>query len=168
MVGTIIPTAADIMARRLVTLEPDVSILRAMRTLLENRVSGAPVLDSDGRLCGIVSELDCMRILTSGQFSQDSHDEDACVKDVMTSEVQTIGPELDLFGIAQRFLSKSIRRLPVLEHGRLVGIVSRRDVLLGVEKMSAAARRQPAAKRVTGLYLSASDSTTDELDSLLE
>ncbi len=168
MVDTIIPTAADIMARRLVTLERDVSVLRAMRTLLENRVSGAPVLDSDGRLCGIVSELDCMRILTSGQFSQDSYDEDARVQDVMTSDVQTIGPELDLFGIAQRFLSQNIRRLPVVEHGRLVGIVSRRDVLLGVEKMRDAVRHPPVAKRVTGLYLSASDSTTDELDSLLE
>jgi len=168
MVDTIIPTAADLMARRLVTLRPDVSVLRAMRTLLENRVSGAPVLDTDGRLCGIVSELDCMRILTSGQFSQDSHDEDARVKDVMTSEVQTIGPEVDLFGIAQRFLSQRIRRLPVVEHGRLVGIVSRRDVLVGVEKMRAARRQQPATKKVTGLYLSASDNSTDELDSRLE
>ncbi len=168
MVDTVIPTAADIMARRLVTLPRDVSVLRAMRILLENHVSGAPVLDPDGRLCGIVSELDCMRILTSGQFSQDSHDEDARVKDVMTAEVQTIGPELDLFGIAHRFLSEHIRRLPVVEHGRLIGIVSRRDVLLGVEKMRSAVRTQPAAKRVTGLYLSASDSTTDAIDSLLD
>jgi signal-transduction protein with cAMP-binding, CBS, and nucleotidyltransferase domain len=126
------------------------------------------VLDADGRLCGIVSELDCMRILTSGQFSQDSHDEDARVKDVMTAKVITIGPEVDLFGIAQRFLANSIRRLPVVENGRLVGMVSRRDVLTGVEKMRTAMRNPPAAKKVTGLYLSASDSTTDELDSLLD
>jgi CBS domain-containing protein len=168
MVDTIIPTAADIMTRRLVTLRPDISVLRAMRTLLEKRVSGAPVLDGDGQLCGIVSELDCMRILTSGQFSQESHDECALVKDVMTADVLTITPEVDLFGIAQRFLAQNIRRLPVVERGRLVGMVSRCDVLTGVETMRSAARRQPAAKRVTGLYLSASDSTTDELDSLLE
>ena len=47
MVDTIIPTAADIMTRRLVTLRPEISVLRAMRTLLEKRVSGAPVLDDD-------------------------------------------------------------------------------------------------------------------------
>jgi CBS domain-containing protein len=168
MVDTIIPTAADVMTRRLVTLRPDISVLRAMRTLLEKRVSGAPVLDADGQLCGIVSELDCMRILTSGQFSQESHDECARVKDVMTADVLTIAPEVDLFGIAQRFLAQNIRRLPVVERGRLVGMVSRRDVLTGVETMRLAARQQPAAKRVTGLYLSASDSTADELDSLLE
>jgi CBS domain-containing protein len=168
MVDTRIPTAADIMARRLVTLSPEFSVIRAMRTLLENRCSGAPVLDADGRLCGIVSELDCMRILASGQFSQESHDEDARVKDVMTAEVITIEPDVDLFGIAHRFLGNSIRRLPVVERGRLVGMVSRRDVLTGVEKMRAETRQPRAAKKVTGLYLSASDSTTDELDSLLD
>jgi len=168
MVDTVIPTAADIMARRLVTLAPETPVLLAMRTLLENRVSGAPVLDADGQLCGILSELDCMRILTSGQFSQDSHDEEACVHDVMTADVLTIHPDLDLFGIAHRFLGENVRRLPVVENGRLVGMVSRRDVLVGVEKMRSAVRNPPVAKRVTGLYLSANDSTTDELDSLLE
>jgi CBS domain-containing protein len=167
MPNTTIPKAEDIMARRLVTLRPDMSVIRAMRTLLENRVSGAPVLDDDGLLCGIVSELDCMRIVTSGQFSQDSHDEDARVADVMTTDVQTIGPGLDLFGIAQQFLSRSIRRLPVVEHGRLLGMVSRRDVLVGVESMRTALRQPPSVTRTKGLYLSAKDSS-DGIDGLLD
>jgi CBS domain-containing protein len=168
MVDKVIPTAEDLMARRLVTLTPDMSVLRAMRTLVENSVSGAPVLDENGSLCGIVSELDCMRIITSGQFSQDSHDEDARVRDVMTRDVQTIAPTVDLFAIAQQFLSKHIRRLPVVEQGRLLGMVSRRDVLRGVEKMRAANREQPPGRRSTGLYLSASDTTDDEIDALLD
>ncbi|NKB86783.1 MAG: CBS domain-containing protein [Acidobacteria bacterium] len=168
MVDTVIPTAEDLMARRLVTLTPAMPVLDAMRTLLEHSVSGAPVLDEDGRLCGIVSELDCMRILTSGQFSQDSHDEDACVSDVMTADVQTITPSTDLFAIAQQFLSRNIRRLPVVEHGRLLGMVSRRDVLRGVETMRTASRTQPAARKARGLYLSASETTDDEVDAILE
>jgi CBS domain-containing protein len=167
MPNPMIPKAEDIMARRLVTLRPDMSVIRAMRTLLEHRVSGAPVLDDSGQLCGIVSEIDCMRILTSGQFSQDSHDEDARVVDIMTTDVQTIGPGLDLFGIAQQFLSRSIRRLPVIENGRLIGMVSRRDVLAGVESMRAAMRQQPSAPRAKGLYLSANDSA-DGIDGLLD
>lgn len=168
MVDTVIPTAEDLMARRLVTLTPDTSVLRAMRTLVENSVSGAPVLDADGNLCGIVSELDCMRVLTSGQFSQDSYDEDACVGDVMTEEVLTVAPSVDLFAIAQRFLSQNIRRLPVVDHGRLVGMVSRRDVLRGVEKMRTASRARPAERKTKGLYLSATDPSADEVDALLD
>ena len=168
MLDKVIPTAEEVMARRLVTLTPDMSVIRAMRTLVENRVSGAPVLDANGNLCGIVSELDCMRILTSGQFSQDSHDEDARVRDVMTSEVQTIAPTVDLFAIAQQFLSQNIRRLPVVEQGRLLGMVSRRDVLRGVETMRAANRTQPVGRKSTGLYLSASETTDDEIDALLD
>lgn len=168
MVDTVIPTAEAIMTRRLVTLTPDVSVLRAMRILVENGVSGAPVLDANGQLCGIVSELDCMRILTSGQFSQESHDEEACVGDVMTEQVHTIGPTVDLFAIAQKFLTLHVRRLPVIDHGRLLGMVSRRDVLRGVEQMRAAVRTPPAGRKAKGLYLSASDSDTDEIDALLD
>lgn len=152
-----IPKAEDVMTRRLVTLRPDMSVLSAMRTLVEHQVSGAPVLDGDNSLCGIVSELDCMRILVAGQFSQDSYEEEARVADIMTREVLTIAPDLDLFGVAQRFLKNRVRRLPVVREGRLLGMVSRRDVLAGVEKMRHAMRQQPKEPKAKGLYLSAND-----------
>jgi len=164
-----IPKAADIMTRNVLTLRPDISVIRAMRELVEKRISGAPVLNSKNELCGIVSEYDCLRVLTSGQFSSNSHDEDARVAEIMTTDVETISPELDLFGIAHRFLERPIRRLPVVENGKLVGLVSRRDVLRGVETMRASLRKPPQTEsKPRGLYLSASDPHGDEISSRLK
>lgn len=162
-----IPKAADIMTRKLVALRPDMSVLRAMRTLVENRISGAPVIDAHGELVGILSEYDCLRVLTSGQFSQDSYEEDERVGAIMTTDVLTIPPDLDLFSIAHRFLERRVRRLPVVEEGKVVGLVSRRDVLAGVDALRSQLRERPE-DRPKGLYLSAADPAGDEIKKLLE
>ena len=74
-----VPTAADIMRRTLVTLTPEMPIFDAVRTLLKHEISGAPVVDADGRIVGICSELDCLRILASGEFYADDHREEGVV-----------------------------------------------------------------------------------------
>ncbi len=163
-----IPTAAHVMTRDVVTLRPDTSLICAMRTLVEHRISGAPVIDEEGRLRGILTEYDCLRVLTSGQFSQDNYDERARVASVMTTAVEAVPPELDLFSLAHKFLERRIRRLPVVAGDRLVGLVSRRDVLRGFEMMRATLRRIPEGARPKGLYLSASDPDGDEISSRLE
>lgn len=162
-----IPKAADIMTRKLITLRPDMSVISAMRQLVEHRISGAPVLDAEGSLVGILSEYDCLRVLTSGQFSQDAHEEDEPVGAIMTTDVLTIPPDLDLFSIAHRFLQRKVRRLPVVSEGRVLGLVSRRDVLAGVDDLRARLRKQPA-DRPKGLYLSASDPSGDEIRKRLD
>ncbi|MFL2936883.1 MAG: CBS domain-containing protein [Myxococcota bacterium] len=140
----VILTARDIMARSLITLSPELSIFDAMSTLMTKRISGAPVVDESGLLIGVLSELDCLRLLSSDDFYADEQEGGGCVRDFMTTSHRTIGPHLGLYAIAHYFLTTSVRRLPVVADERLLGQVSRRDVLRGIEKMRRARRRAPA------------------------
>jgi len=133
--GHRVPTAGDIMRTKLITLSPDVPIFEAIRTLLKNSISGAPVVDDEGRLVGICSELDCLRVLTAGEFYSDDHSNEGHVADYMSTEFQTVHPRDDIYQLAQFFLTHSVRRLPVMEEGRLVGQLSRRDVLRAMEQL---------------------------------
>ena len=133
--GKRVPTAADIMQRKLVTLAPQTPIFDAVRLLLKNKISGAPVLGEDGTLVGICSELDCLRVLAAGEFYSDDHREEGCVADYMSTDFHTVAPHEDIYSLAQYFLTHAVRRLPVMEDGKLVGQLSRRDVLRAIEEL---------------------------------
>ena len=130
-----IPTAREIMAQSLITLAPDSSVFDAIRTLVKKRISGAPVVDSDGKMVGMLSEVDCLQVLSSGEFYSDDHREEGVVSDYMRVDFKHVGPELDIYAIAQYFLTHSVRRLPIMEDGKLIGQVSRRDVLIAMENL---------------------------------
>lgn len=119
-------TVADIMATRLVTVTPDMNIHEAIRILLEKRVSGAPVVDADGALVGMLSKKDCLKIVFSSQYHDDWG---GPVRDFMSMPVETMDADLDLVSAAQLFLASHFRRFPVLRDGKLVGQVSRYDIL---------------------------------------
>jgi CBS domain-containing protein len=123
---TDIPVARDFMATKLTALSPEMSIYEAIDVLLRNRVSGAPVVDADGRLMGVLSEKDCLKIFANAAFHQVAG---GVVRDYMSTALHTVGPNDDLFRLAELFLKNVFRRLPVVENGLLVGQVSRRDVL---------------------------------------
>jgi CBS domain-containing protein len=124
-----VPTAAEIMVRKLVTLRRDMPVSEATSLLLKYKISGAPVVDADGRLEGLLSEFDCLRALSSSEYNLDAHDDLVSVGDLMTDSMHTIPPEMDLFAIAHEFVTLRVRRFPVVEGESLVGQVSRRDVL---------------------------------------
>jgi CBS domain-containing protein len=133
-----VPTAKEIMTRRVVSVSPSLCIFEAIGLLLKNGISGAPVVDENGDLIGMLSELDCLRMLASDDFFDDDHADAASVGDFMTRDGQTIGREMDIFAIAQKFLDHAVRRLPVVEGRHLLGQISRRDVLRGMETMKKA------------------------------
>lgn len=119
-------TARDMMKRPPVTLKPEMDIEQAIKLLLKHRVSGAAVVDEGQHIIGVLSEKDCLRIFAGGAYNNLPN---ARVADYMTKPVATITPEADLFRVADMFLKHSFRRLPVIEDGLLVGLVSRQDVL---------------------------------------
>lgn len=119
-------TVADIMATRLITVAPDMNIHAAIRILLDKRISGAPVVDENGTLVGMLSKKDCLKIV----FSAGYHDDwGGPVRDFMSAKVETLDADLDLVSAAQVFLDSHFRRFPVVRDGRLVGQVSRYDIL---------------------------------------
>ena len=125
--------ASDIMNPAVVTFRPDTDIYQAIKTFLKQRFSGAPVVDDDHRVVGILSEKDCLRVLT-GEIWDGLPEGN--VGDYMTHPVSTVEPDTTILDIAGRFLTKPYRRLPVLgEDGRLVGQISRRDVLGAIDSM---------------------------------
>ena len=127
-------TASDIMTMPVITFRPETSIFQAIHTLLRRSVSGAPVVNDDNEVLGVLSELDCLRMLSSDEFCNGLQEEGGTVRDFMTEAGQTIPPDMDIYEIAHCFLSKPARRFPVVHNGKLLGQVSRRDVLKGIEK----------------------------------
>ncbi len=120
--------AQDIMSKSLVTLHPEMDMIEAMFLLLKHRVSGATVVDEEWRVVGVLSEKDCLRMFANGAYNKSPSGH---VRDYMSTDVTTIEPSTDLFTIADIFLKNSFRRLPVIENGKLIGQISRRDVLDG-------------------------------------
>ncbi len=124
-----VPTARDIMTRRLVTVRPEMRADEAAGILLKHNISGAPVVDGEGNLLGLLSEYDCLRAVAAAEYDFDRHDVVVTVEELMTTHTHTVAPEMDLFAIAHEFLNRRVRRFPVVEAGHLLGQVSRRDVL---------------------------------------
>jgi CBS domain-containing protein len=142
--------AKDIMVTKLVTLTADMDALEAMRKLLQHRISGAPVVDSAGNYLGVFSEKNSMRFLLDLAYEQLPSCQVAAFMD--TSMKRTIGEETDLLTIAETFLNTEYRRLPVLRGTKLVGQISRRDVLAAALKII---DEHPCEHKKSLLYLSA-------------
>ncbi len=124
-----IPTAREIMTRKLVTLRPEMAAVEAAELLLKHGVSGAPVVDRSGHLLGLLSEFDCLHAVASADYEMDSHDVIETVEQLMSRDPKTVSPEMGLFTLAHSFVELHVRRFPVVENDKLIGQVSRRDAL---------------------------------------
>ena len=120
------PTVRDHMTTKVVSFTADTDIHKAIRVLLKKHLSGAPVLDEDGRLVGLLSKKDCLRIAFSARYHRQWAGR---VAEYMRTEVETVPPDMDIVAAAELFLERAYRRFPVVEGNRLVGIISRHDVL---------------------------------------
>lgn len=154
--------ARDIMARQLITFRPEMSMMDAIGLMLRKRISGAPVVDNEQRLLGMLSEYDVLRVLASGEYSAEDHEEHDQVGEWMSTDPETVNPDVDIYRLAHLLLDRGVRRLPVIEGGKVIGQVSRRDVLRGIERMRDERLHLPRPESPTrsqpNLYLSATDS----------
>ena len=138
--------ARDVMVRAVVTTSPDSTVEQLARLMINLRISGVPVMDRDGRLVGIVTEGDLLRRVETGTerhrprwsepFSSSSRLAAAYIKshasrvaDIMTREVFSVEELATLGEIADLLETKHIKRVPVVHDGKIVGIVSRADLL---------------------------------------
>ena len=125
-----VPVVRDFMTRNVITVRDDQNIYEALKILLKHKLSGAPVVNSDAELVGMLSEKDCLKMFVRGAFEND-HQVGKNVSEYMQKTLVTCGPQDGVFKIADMFFQNSFRRLPVLdEKGKMVGLITRRDVLL--------------------------------------
>ena len=134
-----IPTARDCMSTWFTTLSPDMEIYEAIEVLEKKRAAGAPVLDSDGNLLGILTEKDCLRVISNGAYQSLAS---GTVRDYMSKPKAIITTDMDLFMVAKQFLDTNFAVLPVLEDGKPVGRICRQDMLRAIKQMQREFQRE--------------------------
>ena len=115
--------ASDVMTRGVETIYEGKPIFEVTKILSENEWGGLPVVDKDGHLKGVISDKDLLRLLYSAR------QEEGTVADYMTSEVTWFEESDSLTDICESLMNNVFRRVPILSKGKLVGIVSRSDLI---------------------------------------
>lgn len=120
--------AKDIMTTEVVAVSKDADIYRAIRMMVENNVTGLPVIDKDRMLVGVVTEKDVLKLL------YEVEDRPGKVEDYMTKAVVAFDQETEIGTVADGLAASHFRRVPILNQGRLVGIISRKDVIKHIKE----------------------------------
>ena len=124
--------AKDIMVTDVITVTTDTPIYEAMRLLAMKGISGLPVIDNNMNLTGIISEKDVLHILVDGDIKTKQ-----TVSDYMNRKVASFGQEDDVLDICDFFIKSTFRRVPIVTDGKLVGIISRHDIIKLILKLRA-------------------------------
>ncbi len=121
-------TIRDCMSRTMVVFKKNQSIIEVVDKLIKHRISGGPIVDDQMHVLGVISEGDCIKQISESRY-YNMPMEDTSVERYMTKNVETISPDVNLFDAANIFLKSKRRRFPVVEHNKLIGIVSQKDIL---------------------------------------
>lgn len=152
--------AKDVMTRNVVVVNPEDTILRAIRLMLQNRISGLPVVDDAGQLVGIVTEGDFLRrteiettrkrgrwleFLTGSATLADEyvHSAGRKVREVMTTEVHSVPENISIQSVVEEMEKYHVKRVPVLNDGGLQGIITRANILRAVAHVGIANAKAP-------------------------
>jgi CBS domain-containing protein len=159
--------AADVMTRRVISVPPDASIEDAVKLMLDRGISGLMVVDASGHLAGVVTEGDLLRrselgtgrqrswwlrlLVSPGRQAEDfTRAHGRKVSDVMTTEVVSVDADASLTDIVELMEKHRIKRVPVTQHDKVVGVCSRADLLraLAVTSRAMIVRRPGRAMTV--------------------
>ena len=122
-------TIADYMTKNIMTVKADNDALAAIKQLLSHKITCAPVLDQSGKLIGMFSEVDCMKVVLSASYNQGMSGK---VEEYMTKEIVSVDAGSSIVDLADKFQDSTLRSYPVFKDKSLVGIVSRTDVLRAI------------------------------------
>jgi|TARA_B110000977_G_scaffold157010_1_gene199867 CBS domain-containing protein len=124
----------DYMLTNPIKIKADENLLDAMGLIIDNKVSGVCVVDTQGMLVGVLSEMDCLNAVLDATYNEGSI---GCVQDYMTRDhILSAKPSDDIIDIAQDMLVHKHRRRPVVENGKLVGQITCRQLLSAVKKFN--------------------------------
>ncbi len=116
-------TARDVMTKNITTIGPDATLDQVIQILLEKKISGMPVVNDSGEMVGIISEKDILNFAFDGNLNNTK------VSEAMTKNVVSFPPEADINSIILTIADRHFRRVPIVENKRVVGIISRRDII---------------------------------------
>jgi len=119
-------TIADYMTKNLLTLKKETSVLEAIKTTLSHKVTSAPVVDDEGKLIGMFSEKDAMKVILDSAYNRGMS---GTVGEFMSTDIVTVDANASIVDLAERFQETSVRSFPVFNNNKLTGVVSRTDVL---------------------------------------
>ena len=128
-------TVEDYMSKNLITFRPDQTMDEVMDILIARKISGGPVIDETGALVGVISEGDCLKQVVKGKY-HNIPTLSGKVADFMATDVKSISQDVNIFELADMFLTMRLRRFPVLHNGRLVGQISQKDVIKAVIELA--------------------------------
>ncbi len=127
-------TVRDYMARKVLAFAPEDDVADIAATLLEHHIWGAPVVDSQKKVVGFVSEQDCIKEMLNTAWHCELT---ATAVDVMHPDVLTVSPDMGISDLAQQLCENKPKMYPVVEDGEMVGVITRSDVLRALVDMSA-------------------------------
>ncbi len=116
--------ARNIMVKNVVVAHQDTPLLEVMRILVEKQISGLPVVDKEENLIGVITEKDLLSLLVSDVITSQE-----VVGDYMSLDVQFFSPNDGVVKICEFFIKTNVRRVPIVENGRVIGVISRRDII---------------------------------------
>jgi CBS domain-containing protein len=119
---------SDYMSTTLTTFSPNQSVMEVINTLIKKKISGGPVVNENNELVGIISEGDCMKQISNSRYYNQPM-ENMKVEDHMGRNIETIDGDMNVFDAADKFLSSRRRRFPIVKEGKLIGLISQKDVL---------------------------------------
>lgn len=119
---------SDYMATDLITFREEQLVMEVMQTLVKRKISGGPVVNGKKELVGMITDADCMKQISESRYFNMPIG-DVKVKDYMSTEISTISKDVNIFDCASLFYKHNCRRFPVLENGKLIGQISRKDIL---------------------------------------
>lgn len=119
---------------KMVIFRPDQPIQDVISIIINKKIAGAPVLDDNGHMVGMISEKDCLRLIVDEAY-HNMPAETRKVSDYMTPKVQSLSPGTTVVEAAVEFLNSPIRRFPIVKDGMLIGQVSRRHILRAAQDL---------------------------------
>jgi predicted transcriptional regulator len=130
-----IPSVEDYMTRDLITFTKDTDINVVIKSLLDNRISGAPVLNARGQVVGLIDDKDCLNVLFGNAYNRLPVSTDT-VSNYMSNVMKSISIDQDIMDVASVFISSPFKRLLVMDDdNKLVGQISRRDILRAIKEL---------------------------------
>jgi len=130
-----IPSVTEYMTRDLITFKKDTDINIVIKSFLENRISGAPVLNDNGQVIGLIDDKDCLNVLFGNVYNRLPTTTDT-VSNYMSNVMKSISVDQNILDVALVFVSSPFKRLMVMdENNKLVGQISRRDILRAIREL---------------------------------